>query len=202
MLGAMLPDFVSMLKARMPSCVEREITSGIAFHHVTDEVFHRTRTFAALSHQAFSRLLGRNVRRGTARAVAHVGIEILIDTTLRHDRTLVACYRAALEAGGRSELGRYLAWEHASALEEWEHLRRLLIDRSLAPPDTGAAALTKRLARALEGRPRLELIEGDRPAIVEWVRETEPLVMASVENVLSEVWQGLLEAESGTGRVT
>ncbi len=78
-LGAMLPDFASMLRTRLPLASLDALEAGLSFHHRTDDAFHGSQSFLEFSGQAFSFLSDRGVSRGTARAVAHVGVELLLD---------------------------------------------------------------------------------------------------------------------------
>ena len=78
-LGAMLPDFATMIRARPPRPEHTGIGSGMQFHWRTDEVFHRSAAFLALTHQAVAWLSARGVRSGSALAAAHIGVEVLLD---------------------------------------------------------------------------------------------------------------------------
>ena len=49
-LGAMLPDFAAMIRARPPAARDPELARGIALHHATDEVFHDAPTFRELGY--------------------------------------------------------------------------------------------------------------------------------------------------------
>ena len=44
-LGAMLPDFATMIRARPPRTTHADIDSGMQFHRRTDDVFHRSAAF-------------------------------------------------------------------------------------------------------------------------------------------------------------
>jgi hypothetical protein len=98
-LGAMLPDFVSMLGARLPEVTHVTLARGVRFHHVTDHVFHDLEVFRMLSRDAHAELRERGLGRGASRAVAHVGIEILLDMTLGQSAPAQAAYLSGLEAG-------------------------------------------------------------------------------------------------------
>ena len=56
------------------------LAAGLRFHHLTDEAFHGSRSFLEFSGQALSYLSRHGLPRGSARAVAHVGVELLLDT--------------------------------------------------------------------------------------------------------------------------
>ena len=65
-LGAMLPDFATMIRARPPTAKQPELWRGVRLHHDTDAVFHDHPVFrelcadavAALSEQFLARHLG------------------------------------------------------------------------------------------------------------------------------------------------
>src|SRR3954452_22349226 len=78
-LGAMLPDFASMLRTRPPFSTLDALSAGLWFHHRTDDAFHGSPSFLQFSGDASRFLSDRGVARGTARAVAHVGVELLLD---------------------------------------------------------------------------------------------------------------------------
>jgi hypothetical protein len=85
------------------------------FHWRTDEVFHRSPAFLALTHQAVVWLSARGVRSGSALAAAHVGVEVLLDAALSDDERAQGAYRAALEGAAPSDLGRYLSGRRTSS---------------------------------------------------------------------------------------
>ena len=70
-LGAMLPDFATMIRARPPRTEHADIDSGMQFHWRTDEVFHRSTAFLTLTRRAVGWLSARGVRAGSALAVFH-----------------------------------------------------------------------------------------------------------------------------------
>jgi hypothetical protein len=107
-LGAMLPDFANMVGTRLSQPEEPALASGVAFHHRTDHVFHENAVFRELVAGARVELSRLGLSRGSARAVAHVGVEILLDGVLAGDEAASAAYRAALE------LGRSRRWPVAS----------------------------------------------------------------------------------------
>ena len=51
-LGAMLPDFASMLRTRPPEATLDSVRAGLTFHHRTDDAFHGCRSFLEFSQQA------------------------------------------------------------------------------------------------------------------------------------------------------
>ena len=85
-----------MLRLGRPTLHDSVLATGVAFHHGTDEVFHDLPGFQRLSRQAFSWLLERGMPRGPARAVAHMGIEMLLDEVMASDATACDAYLRAL----------------------------------------------------------------------------------------------------------
>src|SRR5688572_4337425 len=97
-LGAMLPDFSSMLRLRPPGSSHPVVARGVAFHHATDEAFHELAVFRELCSDAMRLLAERGVSRGTRRAVAHVGVELLLDVELSADEAARVAYLDGLRA--------------------------------------------------------------------------------------------------------
>lgn len=95
LLGAMLPDFASMIGARLDAQPNPRLAAGVAHHHATDAAFHHAPAVVGLMRDAEARLTARGVRRGPTRAVAHVGVELLLDGVLTRD----AGYRASFATG-------------------------------------------------------------------------------------------------------
>src|SRR6187402_1188694 len=78
-LGSMLPDFATMLASRPPQVTLPDLAAGLSFHHRTDDAFHGAPSFLEFSRRASSFLGERGLTRGSVRAVAHVGVELLLD---------------------------------------------------------------------------------------------------------------------------
>ena len=176
-LGSMVPDFETMIGQRLLNPGDSSVERGIDFHHRSDEVFHRSPSFVGLCSHAVSALTERGVRRGTARAVAHVGAELLLDGLLARDPAHAHAYHAALEA------------PHASALQ-WPDqgaafltLRRRL--RRWGPPTDyeNPGFVLQRLERTLAARPRLRILDEQRAAIHAFV----PVLRRQVEHCATEL---------------
>jgi hypothetical protein len=192
-LGAMLPDFATMIRARPPLAAHEQLTDGIAHHHATDEVFHGSRVFRRLCQDAFATLEARGVRRGTARAVAHIGIELLLDGVLARDPGACAAYTRALAEAPEARLGRHLRWQEDEQRERFTVLCSALARRGLQAPDSRLDAMVWRLSRALAGRARLEMRAEDEAAVRLWAAGAEPVVQAEAPELLHEVRSGLSE---------
>jgi hypothetical protein len=199
-LGAMLPDFATMIGARPPLAAHAQLTHGIAHHHTTDDVFHGSRAFRRLCHDAFAALEARGVRRGTARAVAHIGIELLLDTVLARDPGACAAYTRALAEAPEARLGRHLRWQADEQRERFAALCGALARRGLTAPDSHLDALVWRLSRALSGRARLEMRPEDEAAVRLWAADADAVVDSEAPELLQEVRQGLRERRNSPDR--
>lgn len=187
--GAMLPDFVGMLHLGRPQVRDDALALGVAFHHRTDHAFHDLRSFHELSQRTFAWLSERRLPRGPARAVAHVGIEMLLDEVMAQELTARAAYLAALVV----PLESALSFEAASDLERLETLRRTLFERATphrAPPEVVA----QRIRRTLEHRPRLATDDAGEALLREWVQAARPWVAAAAPGLLAALQAQLADA--------
>lgn len=178
-LGSMLPDFATMIRARPPGTEHADIESGMQFHWRTDEVFHRSPAFRALTHQAVVWLSSRGVRSGSALAVAHVGVEVLLDAALSGDERAQRAYRAALEGAAREELGRYVSWASEAQRDRFDTLRERLLGRGAITDDIAPETVAERLRSALADRPRLSLDDTSVQAVRDWARVARADISAS-----------------------
>jgi hypothetical protein len=179
-LGAMLPDLTAMLRLRLPAVTDSRQTAGILLHHRTDAAFHEAQSFVELSRQARASLSAKGLGRGPSRALAHVGIEILLDELLGQDPVTEHAYLAALAAAG--------AFEAATAVDT-RRLRELTqrlaergIARSLSPE-----LVARRLRYALEPHPKLSFSPAEEPTVAAWVCDSRPLVAARADELVSEL---------------
>jgi len=197
-LGAMLPDFISILGSRPPRLEMGSLARGVAYHHRTDAAFHENAIFRALQAEASDQLLARGVRRGPTRAVAHVGVELLIDAALAwsfassaaHSASAdtaaaEAAYLRALELGSAPLSG--LAWEPSSDTERLmglcQRLRHVGVDRFRVD----AEQVTVDLARILARRPRLALAEQETPAVKAWAAQAFLVVKTELPALLEQL---------------
>lgn len=194
-LGAMLPDFASMIGARPPAAEHATLAAGIRHHHRADHVFHDAADFRALVAEAFDDLLAQGVRRGSARATAHIGIEILLDGVLAHDAASRRAYLGALDAAG--SLRRFVVWRDASERARFDALRAGLESRGISSEHAAPDAVVFRLSRALARRPRLALDAADAPRVRAWAERAAPRVRARTGSLLDELRRGLETPSSG-----
>jgi len=153
-LGAMLPDLVNMAGLRLPRELPAgALADGVALHHETDAVFHAERGFIALTQHTLDRLSALGVSRGPARAVAHVGVEMLLDGELLHEPEVAGAYERALsELTGVRPLFTQPA-EHA----RWRLLERRLRAHGTPYDYRNTDAVLARLIRIFSGRTRLAI---------------------------------------------
>ncbi len=187
-LGAMLPDFATMAGARLRKLSAGSLADGIRFHHATDAVFHRLEDFRWLSRQTLARLGERGVARGSALAVAHVGIELLLDGELVVDAAAQRAYRAAV-AAAPSASG---CWQDQAHEDRWRQLAARLADWGVPTGYRDSDEVTRRLVRILRDRPRLRLREPDLERVraeltemQEQVAQRTPAIVAALRAELA-----------------
>jgi len=179
-LGAMLPDFSSMCRARLARAQHAEVDTGLALHHATDAAFHDLPAVVGLMRELDARLDRLGCARGPRRAVAHVGIELLLDGVFVDD----AAARASYLAGVATDVA--VDWEHEGAPRFAmlrARLRQYGVPEDLRDPD----AITERLARVLGGRPLLAPAPADLRAIHTALVEQRPRVCVAADTVLRGV---------------
>jgi len=180
-LGAMLPDFIGMLGLARPTVRDAALATGVAFHHGTDEAFHDLPSFLRLSRQAFAWLSQQHLPRGPARAVAHMGIEMLLDEVMAEDASARSAYRAALQVS----LPPLLELASPGDGERLARMQAALLTRSASQLRPPAALVAERIRRSLAGRPRLATDDAGEALLGEWVTATRPLVSAEAPEVLA-----------------
>jgi hypothetical protein len=188
-LGAMLPDFATMLGTRPPVVHHAGVADGVAFHHETDRVFHDAPTFRRLQLEARRELREMGLPRPSALAVGHIGVEILLDGAMAGDARGVAGYLAALECAG--DLGPSIAWPDESLRDRFASLSGVLRERGVTASARSPERVAFRVMRALEPRPRLALNEAGAALVRKWAVQSEPIVATAAEALLDEVRRGL-----------
>lgn len=196
-LGAMLPDFASVLRSAAPTSRHPELEAGIELHHLTDRVFHGSEAFRALEQGARVALLDAGLPKGARRALAHVGVEFLIDEQLSLRAPDWQGYDLALRFGSSAACRAELTW---SAAHLSEHFASFCQRLALSPRAASSARLAARLVAALAGRPRLELQPDDEARVAPWLDECRPSVAALMPNLLAELTRQLGAAEGALPR--
>jgi hypothetical protein len=165
--GAMLPDLAAMAGLRIASVSHAAAHDGRRFHLATDAAFHRAERFGALVLESTQALREAGLRRGPARAIGHVGVELLLDGWLAERHGVPDAYAEALIVGPAllPAISFRGAADAAPLGELCERIRE-------AAPSPAAwcepARLTARLTRILARRPRLALEARELPAVRAW----------------------------------
>lgn len=189
-LGAMLPDFVGMVRGRVGVLATGPISDGVSLHHQTDSVFHQLPAVTRLMSKLSQDLALRGVSRGPMRAAAHLGIELLLDGELVATSTYSQAYLSALELDAPA----------MSSPEEQQRLRNLMVRlRAHGVPDDlrepGLAA--RRTVRAIASRPRLAATGEEPMQIAAAFVAIAEEVSTSVEGILQGLRAGLATATHG-----
>ena len=190
-LASMLPDFASMLRTRPPSASLDALEAGLAFHHRTDDAFHGSQSFLEFSHHASLFLHDRCVPRGTARAVAHVGVELLLDSEFAKESGANEAYLSAIDCALTERVLSHIHWQTSDARERFQHLCRNLQSRGPLRENPAAELVAQRLRNILQDRPRLAMDDRGQSVVREWVSSARPLIVAGAPQLLREVEQRL-----------
>jgi hypothetical protein len=185
-LGAMLPDFVAISGVRSARPAHPETHRGVALHHATDEVFHAAPDFVALTARARARLEAGGVRRGSAWAAAHVGVELLIDGTLVADESAGDLYLHAL-ADAQAHIVCADAGDVSRVAQLLDRVRASGIPRLYTDP----RAVAGRVERALLSRPLLALGGGDADVLAAVLGDVVADVRISAGALLDHVRLGV-----------
>jgi len=186
LLGSMLPDFEAMVRVALIAVRDRDIQRGIDLHHQTDRAFHRAPSFVAVCTQALAEMTELGVRRGTARAVSHIGTEMFLDGWLAQKSAHINAYVSALEL----DIGGRLEWEDEG--EAFRHLRERLATWGAPRHYAEPGFVLARLADSLRRRPALALgheeslrVAGFLPSMKQRVERSAPELLQQVRNGLS-----------------
>jgi hypothetical protein len=160
-LGAMVPDFATMAGARVVSAErDADLAAGIAIHHATDAAFHALPSVTGLMRELDGHLARLGCARGPRRAVAHVGVELLLDGVLVAEPSYRVAYTRALAYDASA-----LAWREADDAERFAQLLSRLRTHGVPDDLRRTDAITARLSRMLRHRPLLAPSPDDLVAI-------------------------------------
>ncbi len=187
-LGSMLPDFANMAGTRVARELDRDpaLAAGVALHHRTDEIFHAAPLFTALLQELLDGLCARGVPRGSARAVGHIGVEMLIDGELLRGPEIAHAYLDALQDGADLEY----AFVDAPGGARWQRLREALLAHGAPHDYREPEAVLRRLTHVLRSRPRLAIA----PEAAQIIRETLPDAQQRVVATLPALLTGVRAA--------
>jgi hypothetical protein len=121
--------------------------------------------------------------RGPARAIAHIGVEMLLDEPLSDEAGARKAYRAALA----QSLDGALSFPTPTDAERLSALQAALLERSHGPRHASPMVVAERIRRTLAGRPRLATADGTEPLLAEWVERTRPAVVAAAPEILARL---------------
>ncbi|HEY2734718.1 MAG TPA: hypothetical protein VGI70_12070 [Polyangiales bacterium] len=193
--GAMLPDLSSMIGVRIKHVDQPELAAGVGFHYATDAAFHAAPSFVAICSNGLATLSEAGVARGTARAVVHVGTELLLDGVLADDLSALHAYRRALASATAERWVKHFELESAqdpqSFHEALERLARAPVPESYRDPGFVSARLRTILGR----RPRLAMRESDREGVERFVERLQSDVLAAAPALLDQVRTNLDAAQ-------
>jgi hypothetical protein len=180
-LGAMLPDFSTMCGARVSGSDDEDVAEGIALHHATDSAFHGAAAVTGLMRELDERLERGGCARGPRRAVAHIGVELLLDGVLVDNDEYRDSYMLGIEYDAP------ITWRNEGDEARFavllERLRKHGIPDDLKKPE----AIVYRLSRMLASRPLLAPSSSDLAVITVALIEHKPRVQIAAEAVLRMV---------------
>ena len=187
-LGAVLPDLASMARVRLDrSRLPGPVAAGVRVHTTADAAFHGLAAFVRGAAALRAELAAAGVAPGPARAVGHVGWELLLDGTLvgtpAEDayRAAVAQGAAALDGVAPSDRGRFEAF-----LAHWDPPPVLRYD--------DPAWVAQRVHAMLAGRDRLRFPPEQVPVVARVLRGHAPAVVAAAPEVLQATTAALATA--------
>lgn len=165
----MFPDFASLLGIKVPTTQSDAIWIGYDAHHLTDAVFHDLSSFRDACHEETASLRRFGFDRGPALAIAHVGLEFLLDCALARDETAVSLFEGSLNWATPDRLNTYLDWLAVENATRFEHLRQRLL--TVGPPMDAPIpiVIAERILRTLERRPKLAPPLSMKPQLVDWI---------------------------------
>lgn len=177
LLGAMLPDFAGMCGGRVEG-VDEDVVCGVAIHHATDRIFHQLPVVTALMRELDARLDERRCARGPRRAVAHIGVELLLDGALTREPVYRAAYLAGLEHDA------VLRWREPDEAPRFAILLERLRTRGVPDDLRRPEAITARVHRILAHRPLLAPSSDDLGAIGDALAGFQPRVEVAAETIV------------------
>jgi hypothetical protein len=169
LFGSMLPDWAGIVGCATPQCAHAAVQLGVSFHLISDAEFHQAPIFRTRVSDICRQLESRGMRKAPARAVSHVGFELLLDAELGKTPIHMAAFQAALRVAGPNAIGAHLKWSSRDASDRFENLRLRLIERNSCRDFFAADRIVDRLVYTLRRRPRLCLLASERDILREWI---------------------------------
>lgn len=186
--GAMVPDFFAMAGLTFTASATGEVGAGIALHHRTDDLFHQSPVFTALQRESFQYLERTGLDRGPSRAIAHVGIEILIDAVLCREEAARVRYLDVVKDAECIDAVQFARAEHRPKIAEIvQRLGNFGVDLHHVSTDV----LGDRVTRTLTRRPRLAVPDSMHHAVRAWAAEFHPRTEARIPELMTFLREGL-----------
>jgi hypothetical protein len=185
-LGAMLPDLGKLAGHRRLVAADPQAAAGVAWHHRTDDAFHGSAAFVGLCRDAHASLERDGLPRGAALAVAHVGLELLIDGVLLDDADGQAAYTCALSVDPSA-----LALDHGAVADVRgvvTRMQRFGLPLHYREPEIVA----RRVVSIVASRPRLAVPPRRIDAVVRWAQDVRGEVERASGPLLTEMRAALL----------
>jgi len=190
-LGSMFPDFVSMSGNRVKRICDDVISDGVALHQATDNAFHRSPIFIELCSEAAKTLNRNGVKSGSARAVAHAGIELFLDGSIEYDQDVCDAYHEALDFAGTSQIQEKILWRSDADHERWQLVIERLQTVNIPDRYRDPGFVVQRLVNMLVFRPQLALSESELVSVEQWAERMQPLIEEKSTEMMWHVYQGL-----------
>ncbi|MGD8859331.1 MAG: hypothetical protein PVI30_04915 [Myxococcales bacterium] len=187
LLGAMLPDLATMAGVRLAGAQDAAIARGVAHHHEVDRAFHRLAPFVALCRSALEQLTEAGVSRASARAVGHVGAELLLDGLLAEDAQARADYRASLRHALRHGLAGRVGFREDGGATGLQRVLSRLADAPIPEGYREPAFVADRLTWILARRPRLALQPADDAPVRAWLRQARTQLEGEAPGIMAAV---------------
>jgi hypothetical protein len=182
-LGSMLPDLCRMAGEK-PIRTADALADGGVCHVRTDEVFHAHREFRRLCSEAFDELRTRGLARGSAKAAAHIGVELLIDGALYDDTHGRTHYLQSVQAAPALLRAHPISPALTRVLSS-------LQQRGALREHTAPSAIARRIDYATQGRRRLALGPGDLSRIDDWAETARADVESAAPSLVRDVAEGI-----------
>jgi len=197
LFGSALPDFAAIGRFQLTGAPsDPAVTAGIDMHHATDSAFHASDWFLGHSQAVRSDLEARGVNRGAARAVGHVGVELLLDgQLLASNDELRPRAQHVLRLSDNEELQLTRLVDDSRRWEWSRHLNRI---SSWPLPDDyhRPQAVAERLHRILRSRKRLALAAADVTVVAETLADHQAELVAGVGDMTEHLVDELTESET------
>lgn len=177
-LGAMLPDFSTMCRSRIAGTSDSEVADGIALHHATDKAFHNLPIVVGLMGELDKRLERGGCARGPRRAVAHIGVELLLDGVLLDTEDYRDSYILGLEYEAP------ITWRHEGDDLRFDALMARMRAHGVPLDLKRPESITQRMHRMLMHRPLLAPSPSDLSTITISLLEHKPRVEMGADTVM------------------